>query len=168
MIHTLSIIIPTLILLIATVEDLRSRKIKNLIVVAMILFAFTVALVFDGWHSIPWSLLSLTTAFLLGFPLFVMGVLGAGDVKVFMAFAVLMSWDAVLFVGVTSLFWGAAIGIARSLISGHGKTLMTNTWGLLRYQRKPIQSELTFIPYTVALFFGWGSYLVQSNFWGMT
>ncbi len=168
MIQWASVLIPTLILLISVVEDLRTKKVRNQTVLLLGVVALAVGLGLDGFKAIPWSLLSVSTAFFLGFPLFMFGILGAGDIKVFMAFSVLVSWDAVMFVGVASLVWGAALGIGRSILSGQGRVLAANTWGLIRYQRKPMVTELTHIPYTVALLFGWASYLVQVHpqFWG--
>jgi prepilin peptidase CpaA len=165
MIHTLSWIIPTLILAVAVVEDLRTKKVRNVIVLGMIVVALVGAIGIDGVRALPWSALSMTTAFLLGFPLFVLGILGAGDIKVFIAVSVLLSWDAVLFVGVASLLWGAALGVARTVIAGEGKTLVTNTWGLIRYQKKLEPTQLHFIPFTVALAFAWLSYLAQIEPW---
>ncbi len=165
MIHTLAWIVPTLILIAAVAEDLRTKKVRNSVVVGMIVVAFATALTIDGVTAIPWSVLAMLAAFLLGFPLFVLGVLGAGDVKVFMAVSVLLSWQGVLYVGAAALFWGAALGIVRSVISGDGKTLALNTWGLIRYQKKPEASQLHFVPFTVALMFAWLSYLAQVQPW---
>jgi len=168
MIQLLSVLIPSLIILIAMVEDLRTKKVKNVWAVSMAAVALLVAIGFDGWKSVPWSFLSLGTAFFLGFPLFMMGALGAADVKVFMAFSILLSWEAVIYVGVASLFWGALLGIIRSVLAGQGSVLASNVWSIVRFKGKSSISQLHHIPYTVALGFGWASYLVQTqpHFWG--
>jgi prepilin peptidase CpaA len=165
MISLATLLIPTLILLVAVAQDLRSRKVKNSLVIAMAVVAFAAAVVFDGWQSLPWSFLSFGTAFFLGLPLFIIGAVGGADVKVFMAFSVLISWDAVISVGVASIFWGGALGLARTLLAGQGRSLAANTWGLIRRQRKPAQ--LHFVPYTVALLFGWMTHLALTKPWGL-
>lgn len=168
MAQTLSVLLPTLIIFISMFSDLKTKKVKNSLVLTMGVLAFAVAVGLEGWKAVPWSLLSVSTVFFFGFPLFIMGVLGAGDVKVLMAFSVLVSWDAAIFVGVSSLVWGAALGVAQSLVAGQGKTLVLNAWGVFRHQKSPERSELHFIPFTVAMMFGWASYLVQtqSSFFG--
>lgn len=168
MIHTLPWILPTFFILVAVTEDLRTKKVRNPIVIGMIVIALAAAIGIDGLKALPWSALGMMTAFFLGFPLFMLGILGAGDVKVFVAASVLLSWDGIIYLGVASLFWGAILGIIRSLVAGEAKALAMNTWGLLRYQRKPEPSQLHFVPFTVALAFAWISYLIQVNpvLWG--
>lgn len=165
MMQAISWIIPTLIIAVAVVEDLRTKKVRNAVVLGMIAVALVGAIGLDGIRAIPWSALSMSTAFFLGFPLFVLGILGAGDIKVFIAVSVLLSWEGVLYVGIASLFWGAALGVARSVMAGDGKALVITTWGIIRYQKKPEQTQLHMIPFTVALAFAWLSYLVQTEPW---
>ncbi|MEO0336107.1 MAG: hypothetical protein AAF202_06925, partial [Pseudomonadota bacterium] len=61
-------------------------------------------------------------------------------------------------VGVYSLFWGALFGVLRAILLGQGYVLFYNMVGLVKRER-PSEALLTKIPYSVALFFGWMTYL---------
>jgi prepilin peptidase CpaA len=158
MLQATSVLIPSLILTAGVVDDLRSRKVHNELVLA----ALAVAAIFCIWTAGPsglgTGLLGLAAAVIMTLPLVMFGVLGAGDLKLFMAFGMATTWEVVVYVGIAALIWGAILGVLSAAVGGRLKTLVTNTFGIVR--RQPLK-ELTRIPYTIALLMGWISYLAS-------
>jgi prepilin peptidase CpaA len=155
------IVVPSVILLAGVIDDLRSRKVHNELVLVALLAAAVFAFFAGGTHGIFLGLLSLGAALLMTLPLTLFGILGAGDMKLFLAFGLCTTWETVVYVGVAALAWGAILGVLRALVGGEIKSLVSNTFGLL--SQKSIEAkELHRIPYTVALFMGWMSYLAST------
>ena len=139
-------------LAIAVTDDLCFRKFHNWLFITLSLIGFLMI----GFEILPLSFYQATTGFLVGgllmLPLVLTGVVGAGDMKFFMCFGVIMGMTSLFEIFVFSLFWGALIGVLQTLFSGHVKSLVQNL-KLMRLKIKPM--TLHKIPYTVAIFFGW-------------
>jgi len=154
------------VLLVGVVEDLRSKKVKNVLILSLFVLSLCVVLWVEGMSFFPMAMLSFVTALAMGFPLFLLGVLGAADVKLFSVLALLLTWNEVLVVGAWALVWGALLGVVRALLSGEGLKVFSNVWRVLRLQGAPEKQELHFIPFTVALLFGWMTNLVMNQYGG--
>lgn len=148
------IAISTLILLAGVVDDLRSRKVHNKLVLVLALIGAAATLFVSGPQGLLWGLLAASCAIILCLPLVVTHILGAGDMKLLAAFGLTVQWNSVLWVVVYSLFWGALLGVFRSILRGEGKLLLQNTLKIAGRQNIEAQT-LQKIPYTVALLFGW-------------
>lgn len=73
---------PTLIVvLVATITDLRSRRIPNWLVVPFLVGGIVVSTWVHGWHGLGRSLEGLLLGFVIYGILFFLGGMGAGDVK---------------------------------------------------------------------------------------
>jgi Flp pilus assembly protein protease CpaA len=153
---TLALAIPTIILALGVADDLRSRKVHNELVLACFGLAAAFCLYDGGAAGLLTGLMGLGAAAMLTLPLVLFGVLGAGDMKIFMAFGMAVTWDAVIGTGFGSLIWGAVFGIFRAMLSGELKLLMQN---MIHVAMKKPAVELHRIPYTVALFMGWATYV---------
>lgn len=157
---TLAVVVPTLILAVGVADDLRSRKVHNELVLACIGVAIAFCFYDGGAEGLLAGLLGLGAALIMTLPLVLFGILGAGDMKIFMAFGMAATWDAVVSTGISSLIWGAVFGIIRAALGGELKVLIQNTVGIA--SRKPT-AELHRIPYTVALMMGWLTYLAAGR-----
>lgn len=151
---SLALLVPTSILLAGVIDDLKSRKVHNWLV----LIAMVIALIFQiysgGWEATKWGLLGSVTAFFLCLPLVLTKMLGAGDMKLLMAFGLATNIASVIGVTVLSLIWGALLGILQAVLRGEIKALLINTIKIAG-MRKIQTTEYHRVPYTVALFFGW-------------
>jgi Flp pilus assembly protein protease CpaA len=87
-------------------------------------------------------------------PLFVMGVLGGGDVKLFAVFALAVDPVSMFWTLVYSVIWGALFGLTRAALQKQLLALVRNTYKISGRQRIASQ-ELHRIPYTFALLLGW-------------
>lgn len=93
----------TIILLLAAVrEDFKSYKIPNYLVITGITASLVIHLAEHGWVSILSWILGIFLPFLILFPLFIIRVVGAGDIKLF---------------SVIGGFYGAAFGFRAILFS---------------------------------------------------
>ncbi len=158
------IAVSTLILLAGVVDDLRSRKVHNKLVVVLAAIGAAATLFVSGPQGLLWGLLAATCAIAICIPLVITNVLGAGDMKLLAAFGLTVQWSSVLWVVVYSLFWGALLGVFRSILRGEGLLLLKNTLKLVGRQNIEAQT-LQKVPYTVALLFGWLTHiaLVQAT-----
>src|SRR5438270_8787170 len=109
----MSVAIPLSLLAIATWHDLRTREIPNWISLALAVWAIGTAAL--GWHPADWSgvALGLAIGFMLTAPLFWLGGLGGGDVKLTTALGACLGPLGL----VQTLFWVAVAGGVLALIA---------------------------------------------------
>lgn len=144
---------PTTLLIIAAVMDLRFGKFPNRLFITSAL----VGLVWLGFQkdlrvfmmSVVYSMLF----FVALAPLVYFKVFGAGDVKLLTALSLFITVPVSATILVYSLFWGLLIGLLKILLSGDLKTFSQSF--LLR--TKQVKSQK--IPYAVAILLGWFSFL---------
>lgn len=155
-------VIPSLILITGVVDDMRSRKVHNALVVGLFSAAVLGQFIFAGVAGLQQGSLGALMAIAACLPLVLSRILGAGDMKLMVAFGMATSWQATLTVLIWSLVWGAVLGLTRAIVAGDFVRLLTSTY-LLATRTKPPEAALHKIPYTVALLFGWMSYLIVSR-----
>ncbi|MCB0350134.1 MAG: prepilin peptidase [Bdellovibrionales bacterium] len=155
----LSLAAPTLILLVALITDIRTRKVPNVWVLISIVIALASSYYFYEFDGLKQGAIAAGMALLLTLPLVLLGALGAGDMKIMFAFGLAGTYQQVFSVIVFSFLWGALIGIGISIVRGRARALLINTFKILTSQPRD-DVELLKIPYTVALMLGWITYLV--------
>lgn len=155
-------VVPSLILLTGVVDDLRSRKVHNALVVGLFGAALLGQITYFGLEGVKQGGLGVAAALVSCIPLVLARVIGAGDMKLMVAFGMATTWPAVLTVVLWSLVWGAVLGLTRAIVAGDFSRLLTSTY-LLTTKAKPSESSLHKIPYTIALLFGWMSYLILAR-----
>lgn len=79
------LIITILFLLIASLTDLKFNKVKNNHLLVFIIIAFTTNTLTLGLEGIMVALFGFMIPLIIGYPLFLLGLIPAGDVKLFMA-----------------------------------------------------------------------------------
>lgn len=134
-------------------SDLKSKKIANNLLVGMILLGLLVQVGSAGLSGLWLSISSFLAAFAIGLPFYLMRMYGGGDFKLLMAVSVLLHWQIVLVMILTSFFWGAALGVFQSLLKGEFKVLVANIFSVVKRQNVSAQS-LHMIPFSVAILFG--------------
>lgn len=158
------LIVPSVILLIGLVDDLKSRKIHNKLVLACLVFAIIsrATLHYPDFSILLIGLYASLLAILLNLPLVLAKIIGAGDMKLMVAFGMASNMNAVFQVTLISIVWGALLGVLRAILSGEGKKLFAGTFSVLLGNK--LTTEQTHkIPYSVALFFGWLTYLALNR-----
>lgn len=150
------ILVPTLLLLVASVFDVVSARFPNWLFIASMIAGVTWLWSTAGLDGAMKGLGIAAIIFVAMAPLVFMKALGAGDIKLLTAFSLFTSWHITFFVFVYSLIWGLIMGLSKVIIAGEGKTFFTSM--VLR----TIQVKSQKIPYTVAILLGWFTWLV----WG--
>lgn len=98
-------------LFLAVISDIRTRKIKNRIVLAFILVGLLANLFENGWTGILDSLWGITFPVMVLFPLFLLKMLGAGDIKCFSAIGAIMGAEFVTYSMIYSFIAGGVIAL---------------------------------------------------------
>lgn len=146
---------PLSFLFVAVVDDLVFRKFHNWIFLALTAVAVVYVYFFA---QITWT--DAVSGFFVGglimLPLVLSNAIGAGDMKFMMVFGLLLGMQPIFWVFIYALFWGALIGVLQSLFSGELKAVLWRTLGLFQ-RMKPTKTNK--IPYTVAILFGWLSWI---------
>ena len=146
---------PISFLLIAVVDDLLFRKFHNWLFITLTLVGVFYVFTFSPIH---WSLAlgGFWVGGLLMLPLVLVKAIGAGDMKFMMAFGLLLGVQPIFWVFVYALIWGAVLGLLQSLLSGQFKLLI---WKMASLFQKMKPHSTHKIPYTVAILFGWLTWL---------
>jgi prepilin peptidase CpaA len=158
----LQISLAALFFIMAIASDLYRQRIPNLLSLAAIFCGFAINGYFAQLNGLLLATLGFSLAFALLFPIFILRVLGGGDVKLMMGIGALM--------GPELLFWSLAYGIAagavtslalitwKTGIAGLAKTVK-RYWDCIycRTYFRPEAGEAAGqkVPYAPALAIGW-------------
>jgi prepilin peptidase CpaA len=123
------------VVLIAVVWDVASRRIPNLLTFGAALAAFAAHGYFDSWSGLGLSLLGWIVGVALFFPVFALGGMGAGDVKLLGAIGAWLGSASVVWVALYTGVAGGILAVVVALFSGYLKQALRNVWGLLLYWR---------------------------------
>lgn len=148
---TIASLWPLSFLLVAVIDDLLYQKFHNWLFISLSLIGF-LYIAFTGELSLVDGLLGFACGGLLFLPLVLFGAIGAGDMKFMASLGILLGPISIFSVFTYSLFWGAGIGLLKTLFAGKGLQLFQN-FKLMAFKLKP--TKLQKIPYTVAILFGW-------------
>jgi prepilin peptidase CpaA len=116
---------------VAMLCDLRTRRIPNLLTFGAAALAAVAGLVFGG----PWGLLIALAGWALGvalfFPMFALGGMGAGDVKLLAALGAWLGPMETVWLALFSSIAGGVIALIVSLYHGYLRQALTNVWMML-------------------------------------
>lgn len=146
----------------AVVSDLKIKKVRNTWILAMFFVSIAAMLFLQGLSSYGAVLSSIATAIILGLPLYLLKIFAGGDFKLLIAVSPLLSWKAMALIIISSFIWGAFLGLFRAILAGELKLLLFNTFAVFS-SNKPKSQQLHMIPFTVAIFFGFLSYLTLTR-----
>ena len=156
-------VIAGVILIAGIVDDLRSRKIHNHLILFFIPLALLSVLVFKGGSALlSVSLISGLVSLLISIPLYALRMIGGGDVKLYFAVSLTLGLNATLWSFVYALPISLVFGLIRTLLKGEIKQFGINILDLIRLRKVDAQKTQTF-PFSVALFLGWLTYLVLQH-----
>jgi prepilin peptidase CpaA len=150
------------ILIAGVIDDLRSRKFHNWLFLACCALALLSVLIVNGWTGLYLSVFGFAAGIAVLLPFVLMGMIGAGDMKLMAAFGIVAGWNTVFSVAVMSLIWGAIFGVVKMAVSGQLKVLLNNMISIVTLNKRE-RLELHQIPYTIALLMGWLSHLVYQG-----
>ena len=155
----IQIIVASIILLAGAIDDLRSRKVHNSLILIAAGAALISAALLGGLVGVLQGFLGLSMAFAVCWPLVVIGIIGAGDMKLLMAFGLATTWIASFQVIVFALIWGAIFGVILAILKGEALQVLKNLKAIVLRQTGGQPISIHKIPFTIALIFGWLSFL---------
>jgi len=136
------------IVIVAVVWDLATRRIPNWLTFGAAIAALAVHAYFAGWPGIGMTLAGWLVGVAFFFPVFALGGMGAGDVKLLGAVGAWLGPIAVIWVALFSGIAGGVMGILVAAFAGYLTQAFRNVWGLLLFWRvagiKPVP-ELTLV-----------------------
>ena len=147
-------ILPGGILLAGMVDDLRSRKIHNWLILVLFAIAILSILFVQGpaglFRALGWGFVALG----LSLPLTLLKVIGGGDMKLYIVLAMVLTPQAMISCLVCSFFWGAILGVLKLILDKKTGLMYVNLLSLFKFKRLTADTLNTF-PFSVSLFLGW-------------
>ncbi|MDG5788473.1 A24 family peptidase [Evansella sp. AB-P1] len=145
------------VLLISLVTDLMYRKIYNTITFPAMVFGFIYYIWTDGWNGFLFSGLGFLVGIGLLFIPFVLGGIGAGDVKLLAAIGALMGTSFVFYTFLYTCIAGGIIAIILIIKKKQGKGLYHRMMNAVTLKSVKIINDEDLhhaFPYGVAIFIG--------------
>lgn len=147
-------VVATITLIAGMIDDLRSQKVHNVLVIALFGAVLAANLVIRDFQGLMVGLAALGLALAITVPLFAFRILGGGDVKLFAVFALAIDPISMFWTLIYSFIWGGLFGLTRATLQKELLVLVRNTYKIARRQTVQPQ-QLHKIPYTFALLLGW-------------
>lgn len=132
--------ISIIVSLIAAVTDWRTRKVRNVLVFPVCLAGVIWQFMGDGVSGVQNAVIGAAIPLVL-FPLFVLRMLGAGDIKLLMALGAWLGLKDCGVLLVFSILFGGAMALGIMLINRNGKERLMKLWVYFKVcviSRKPL------------------------------
>ena len=153
-----TVLLPGVILLVACVDDLKTKKIHNKLILILLPVVLMAVFFLQGIEGLQRGGFSALLACLLGVPLALMRVIGGGDLKLLILFALTMSWSGLLNSLFYSFPWAFLLGFFKIILDGKVKDFLSNL--LCLFKRRTAKGlKLHSLPFSFSLFLGWLSFL---------
>ncbi|OFZ19473.1 MAG: hypothetical protein A2Z20_05480 [Bdellovibrionales bacterium RBG_16_40_8] len=154
-----ALLVPTIILLVAFIIDVKTHKIPNKWVMISIGLALASSYYFYDYEGLKQGATAAFVALIMTLPLVLFGALGAGDMKLLFAFGLASTYPAVFSVIIFSFIWAAIIGVVLAVAKGRGRLLILNVYQIMTTKsHEKIQTMK--IPFSVAIILGWATFLI--------
>jgi prepilin peptidase CpaA len=119
----------------ACVTDLRSRRIPNVLTFGASAAAVVFFGVENGWAGFGWSLAGWAVGCALFLPWFLLGGMGAGDVKLLAALGAWVGPATAIWFALYAGIAGGVFAVFVALYKGYLGNMLRNVWGLLMFWR---------------------------------
>jgi prepilin peptidase CpaA len=123
------------IALVAAACDVATRRIPNALTFGAAVAALVVQGYLGGWSGAGIAVAGWAVGIALFFPIFALGGMGAGDVKLLGALGAWLGPVAAMWVALYAGIAGGLMGLIVAACSGYLAEAFTNIWGLLIYWR---------------------------------
>jgi prepilin peptidase CpaA len=123
------------IAVVAVVCDLHTRRIPNRLTFGAALVGIMAHGYYSGLTGITTALTGWVAGAAIFFPVFALGGMGAGDIKLLGAIGAWLGPVAAVWVALFSGIAGGVLAVIVALFSGYLVRAFTNVWGLLTYWR---------------------------------
>lgn len=117
--------------IVAAVSDLRSRRLPNALTFGAAVVGVAVHFAIAGWAGLGFALTGWALGLAVFFPVYALGGMGAGDVKLLAAFGAWLGPMGALWTALYGAIAGGVLALVVSLASGYTKTALVNLRALL-------------------------------------
>ncbi len=124
-----------ILLTLACLTDLRTRRIPNVLTFSAAAGAVLFHLATGGWSAAGWSLAGFLVGAVLFFPIFALRGMGAGDIKLLAAIGAWLGPGQVATVALATSIVGGAIAIVVALAHGYLRKALANLYLVLMHWR---------------------------------
>lgn len=138
------------VLAIAAIDDVKTRRVHNVLLAGLALLSASVVLLTSGWPGLEKGLLGALSGFLLYFPLAWMSIVGGGDLKLMAVLGISAGSVDTLIIGLFALVWGTVLGLIQVLMQHDLKSLLNNVGHLIQ-GKSPEKKKLHKIPFAAAI-----------------
>ena len=119
----------------AVAFDLRSRRVPNVLTFGAAAVAVVIQGLNGGWPGVAAAVFGWLAGAALFFPLFALGGMGAGDVKLLAAFGAWLGPAGALWTGLIGALAGGVMAVVFALTRGYLRTALQNVGGMFRLWR---------------------------------
>jgi prepilin peptidase CpaA len=124
-------LVVTALALVGAGWDLSTRRVPNAFTFGGAALGFVYFAVFGGTAGATWSVLGWATGLALFFPLFAVGALGAGDVKLLAAFGAWLGPSGALWSALGAAMLGGVMALAVAAFKGYLSQALRNLYTIL-------------------------------------
>lgn len=104
-------------LFLSVISDIRTYQVKNRLILVAAVCAICYRIIPLQWTSIYEGIIGFLFPFILLFPLFLIGGIGAADIKVFMVTGIVYGWKANFHIIILSFIIGGVISLLYTIVS---------------------------------------------------
>jgi len=119
----------------ACVFDLRERRIPNLLTFGGAAVALAYAAASQGWGGLLISVEGWAVGLALFLPMFLLGGMGAGDVKLLACLGAWIGPQEAFWMAIYAMVAGGVMAVVVALAAGYMRQAVSNVWMLLKYWR---------------------------------
>jgi prepilin peptidase CpaA len=120
---------------VACLTDFRSRRIPNVLTFGASAAAVVILGAANGWAGVAWCLAGWAVGCALFLPWFLLGGMGAGDVKLLAALGAWSGPGLAVWIALYAGIAGGALAIVVALYRGYLGEMLRNLWGLFTFWR---------------------------------
>ena len=129
------IVVVALVGAVASGWDIRTRRIPNLLTLGFPVFALVFHVAMQGTSGATMAAAGWGTGLAIFLPLFLLGGMGAGDVKLLAAFGAWLGVRGALETALAAGVIGGVLAIGLALTRNYASQAFANIWNLLLYWR---------------------------------
>jgi len=96
-------------LILACSFDLKTFKIPNLLVLLFMITGLVFSFLEGGWHTLFSSLISLLITFAIFLPIWIIRIMGAGDIKLLMGISTFLGWQTAFSISYLAIIFAGLI-----------------------------------------------------------
>ena len=120
---------------VACVFDVRTRRIPNLLTFGGAALAVVYGLATGGLGGLLMSMEGWALGLALFLPMFLLGGMGAGDVKLLACLGAWLGPHETFWMAIYAMIAGGIMGVLVALATGYARRAASNLWMLLKYWR---------------------------------